>query len=160
MATMKFTGIDEYVKQLNRLTDRSAECVGRAVYQGAGVIADEVKTRIENLPVNNNAHGAVGSTIRGVTQAQKRGLIDGFGITKIRSDGTFLNVKLGFAGYNTVKTKKYPQGQPNSIIARSVESGTSFRQKTPFIAPAVKAKKNECEQIMKKTLDDEIRKLL
>jgi hypothetical protein len=62
-------------------------------------------------------------------------------------------VKLGFAGYNSTITDKYPNGQPNSMIARSLQSGTSFRARIPFVDNAVSAKKSACEQKMIETFD-------
>lgn len=61
-----------------------------------------------------------------------------------------LNVKLGFDGYNGMKTKKYPKGQPNVLLARSIESGSSIAKKRPFVAPAVRKTKKAAEETMAK----------
>ena len=160
MAKLNFKGIDEYVAQLQKLQDMSRECIGSAVYAGAGVVADAVKQAIRDLPVDERTITADGYMMQGISRLQKAGLIDGFGIAPLRNENGYMHVKLGFAGYNAVKTKSYPHGQPNSVIARSVNSGTSFRQRIPFVDRAVSSIKNAAEQAMKNTLDKEIRRAL
>ena len=152
MAKLKMKGLDEYEKQLTKLQDISRECVGQAIYQGAKEIADEVKRNIEALPIDQRKLKP-GQVLHGVTASQKQGLRDGFGIARIQNDSGYVHVKLGFAGYNSTITDKYPNGQPNSMIARSLQSGTSFRDRIPFVDNAVSAKKSACEQKMIETFD-------
>ena len=96
----------------------------------------------------------------GISEEQKQGLINGFGIAPMQNDNGYLHVKLGFDGYNSVKTKNYPNGQPNSVIARSVNSGTSFRQRIPFVDNAVSRAKAAAEEKMIKKLDTEIKDVM
>lgn len=158
MAKLKFKGIDEYVAQLQKLENLSDESIGRAVYAGAAVVADAVKDAIRALPTDERTVKD-GDMLQGISRLQKAGLIDGFGIAPLRNENGYMHVKLGFDGYNNVKTKSYPQGQPNSVIARSVNSGTSFRQKIPFMDQAVRNNKDKCEQTMQEAFDKELRKL-
>lgn len=159
MAKLKMQGLEEYERQLLKLKNVSREAIGQAIYDGAGVVADQVKQNIEALPIDERPFARNGS-LHGVTSAQKKGLVDGFGIAKLQDEGGYLHVKLGFAGYNSVKTKMYPAGQPNSMIARSVNSGTSFRDRIPFVDSAVNAKKSAAEEAMKKKFDSIIGKAL
>ena len=159
MAKLKLRGLDEYENQLLKLQDISRECVGRAIHDGAKEIADQVRKNIEALPIDNRIVKQ-GEMLHGITQFQKEGLLDGFGIAPLQDDGGFLNVKLGFTGYNDQPSRANPQGQPNAMIARAVNSGTSFRQRIPFVDNAVSAKKTACEEAMKKTFDEELRKVV
>ena len=68
-------------------------------------------------------------------------------------------MKIGFDGYNQLTTKRWPQGQPNSMVARSVESGTSWMKKQPFMRNAEQSAKGPCEAVMEKTVDEHIKKL-
>ena len=68
------------------------------------------------------------------------------------TDGVY-DVKMGFGGYNSVRTAKYPQGQPNALIARALESGTSFRSKNPFLSRAFNRAKNYSEETMKEVFE-------
>jgi hypothetical protein len=61
-------------------------------------------------------------------------------------------------GYNNVITKKYPKGQPNNMIARSCESGSSSMIKQPFMRTAVNASRSRAEQKMAEILTAEIKK--
>lgn len=158
MAKLKFDGLDEYVRQLEKLSDMSRECIGRAVYEGAGVIANAVRDAIEAIPIDER-FVKDGQMLNGISRLQKDGLLEGFGIAPLQNDNGYMHVKLGFAGYNGVRSNQFPDGQPNSMIARSVNSGTSFRARIPFVDNTVRQKKNECEEKMKETFETELRKV-
>ena len=74
----------------------------------------------------------------------------------MENDNGYINTKIGFDGYNATKTKKYPNGQPNALIARSIESGTSKHQKTPFVRPAISKAKAKAEAAMAASVDKDI----
>lgn len=161
MASFTFKGLEEYELKLAKLERSTEKIIGKAVYAGAGVVADAVRKNIISLPIvpPKNSFGTATAPISGVTAAQKTGLVDGFGISRMQLDNGYYHVKLGFDGYNRTKTKKYPSGQPNILIARSVENGTSFRSKHPFVSPAVRNSRKAAEQKMKEVLDEEINRL-
>lgn len=160
MAKFEFKGIDEYIKKLEtfRLVTKDA-IISRTTYAGAAVVADAVRKAIEALPVGPGT-AEKGDLIETVTPAQKRGLLDGFGISPMDDEDGFVNVKLGFDGYNAIRTKKYPRGQPNVLIARSVNSGTTFRKKTKFVDKAVNSSKKAAEAAMDATCNREIEKIM
>ena len=127
--------------------------LGEAIYKGADVVADSVKKALRSLPVDNRINADQKTSI---SEIQKQGLIKSFGIAKLRDDRGFRNVKLGIDGYNKVKTKKYPNGQPNVMIARSLESGTSYMPKNRVISKATNSAKKECERIMQESIEQSI----
>ena len=92
-----------------------------------------------------------------LSDPEKQGLLDGFGVSAMQNEGGYLNVKLGFDGYNSVKTKKYPQGQPNALIARVTNSGSSYRQKTRFLDKAVAATQKQAETAAQAKIDEKIK---
>ena len=155
MATLKTVGVDDYLNELTAIQNNSAQIAGKMVYKGAGIVADAVKQRISQIPERTSEEKG---RARGVTDAERAGLIDGLGISRMRSDEGFFNVKIGFDGYNSYVTKAYPKGHPNSMVARTVESGTSWLQKTPFISPAVSSTRSAAEKEMEKIFDDSINK--
>ena len=55
-------------------------------------------------------------------------------------------------------TKQYPKGLPNQLLARAIESGSSVRQKKPFVRPAVTATKKQAIAEMEKIIDEEVEK--
>lgn len=145
--------IDDYIRALENTELQGREIIGHVVFKGAEKVADAVMAEMEALPVGNSS-----STVK---QYEKDGIIDGFGVSHMRDDKGVMNVKLGVTGYNKHVTKKYPKGQPNAMIARSIISGTSFRQKNDFVGRAVrKARKDalnamvrECDDLHKKTMN-------
>lgn len=159
MAKITFPGLKDYELMLSRLEGATDEIIGRAVYTGAGIVADSIKEAINSLPIVTGYGTESNPLPGGVTAAQKAGLKDGFGISELQDDNGYLNVKLGFDGYNRTRTEKYPQGQPNQLVARGVESGTSWKQKKPFIRPAVTRSRKPAETEMKRVIDEEIEKI-
>lgn len=160
MARFEFSGIDNYISQLNKLQQSTKDgVVGKTVYAGAEVVADSVRRAIQALPVGDGrARG--GGLVDTVTLPQKVGLLDGFGISQMKDDDGFVNVKLGFDGYNSTRTEKYPRGQPNALIARSVNSGTTFRKKTKFVDKAVNSARKSAEAAMDAACSREIEKIM
>lgn len=139
-------GIDQYVQTLQNLEFQSEDMIGRAIYQGAKIVADAVKGNISRLP---------SSVCKDV---ERDGLLDGFGVSKMQDENGYYNVKVGFDGYNADVTKKYPKGKPNSMIARAIEGGTSFQPKYPFVGPAVRATKDAAEKAMAEEIDKYLQK--
>lgn len=159
MATIGFKTGDDYALKLAALSNRSKEIVKKAIYPAAKIVADKVKSNIEGLPTDNDRFLSGKDKFVGLPEPQKKDLIDSFGITPIKlgSDG-YWTAKLGFDGYGSRPTAKYPQGVPNQLLARAVESGSSVRQKIPFVRPAVNATKKEALEAMKNAADEEIKK--
>lgn len=160
MATFEFKGIDKYINKLETFRLVTADAVlRRTTYAGAAVVADAVRKSIEALPVGPGT-AKDGELIDTVTPIQKQGLLSGFGISPIQNHDGFINVKLGFDGYNGTRTKNYPKGQPNVLIARAVNSGTTFRKKTRFVDKAVSSSKKAAEKAMDETCNREIEKFM
>ena len=159
MAKITFPGLNDYELMISRLTKNVDSVAGKAIYAGAGIVADAIKENIKALPIVRGYGTEKDPLPGGVTAPQKAGLIDGMGISPMQDDGGYLNVKIGFDGYNATETEQYPFGQPNQLVARGVESGTSWKQKKPFIRPAINASKSRAEAEMARILDQEIEKV-
>lgn len=147
-------GLDDYLAQLGNLEFKSEDMVKRAVYPAAGMVADAIKDNISSIPTR----APKGSD--GLLEDQKRGLREGLGVAPFKNENGYINVKVGFDGYNQHKTKTYPEGQPNAMIARAMESGTSFSPKHRFVSDAVKRVKGRAEEIMRVELDKQINKVM
>ena len=159
MARFQFEGVDKLISQYEKLSNNSMEVIGKAIYNGAGVVMKSVSGAVDSISTDNR-YGTAENPVSGPSTIQKIGLQQSLGITKMRADGDFWNVKIGFDGYNNVKTKKWPQGQPNSMVARSIESGTSWMSKQPFMRQAERSAMAPCEKKMAETVDKEIQKLI
>lgn len=161
MATFKTQGLDKYVAQLERLGKKTDTVISEAVYEMAKVVADEVKANLIALPSVPDTEGLKAFASKPqqkipITKAQKWGLVHSFGIASLRNEGGFIHVKIGFDRYNEVKTKTFPKGQPNALIARSIESGSSTREKTPFLRPALAAARKQAIEAARVKFDEAI----
>lgn len=162
MAKITFPGLAEYELRLSRLAGRTEEIAGKAIYAGAEIVADAIRSNIHGLQAVPDEVGAIAYAEKSpapLTESAKEGLLDGLGISSMQDDNGYFNVKIGFDGYNGLKTRKFPQGQPNVMIARSLESGSSIAPKRPFVRPAVNAVKKQAEAKMAEIIYEEIEKI-
>lgn len=160
MATIRMTGIEEYSRALQQLERRTRdEVIGRAVYEGTAIVADAVKSELTNLPTDSG-RGSQEHPLDGINRAQKTALIAAMGVSRMQEMDGFVHTKIGFDGYNPIKTKRWMQGQPNAMIARSAERGTSFLKANPFMKRAVQQCKKRVIGIMGTVVDAEIKKIM
>lgn len=147
------------LKQLEKAVN-DGEILKKAIYQGAGIVADKVREKMEALPEEEFRRLRPGETFHGVPKGQKKDLLEHYGTTQIERDNYgFYHTKIGFEGFGDYPTKDYPQGIPIPLLAASIESGSSVRQKMPFIEPAVKATRKQAIEAMEKVIDEEIKKI-
>lgn len=162
MGTIRFSKLREYELMLGRLGDKTPEICGRAIHEGAKIVADEVAAELNALNTTTDAIAMANWKAKKpsyLTKRAKEGLIKSFGITPMQQDKDGIyNVKLGFDGYNDVKTKRWPKGQPNAMIARACESGSSAMHKQPFFRLSVQKTRKKAETRMAEILDEEIKK--
>lgn len=155
MAKFKTVGLEAAFSEFGEMS-RDSEGIAKAcVYEGAKVAADAVKKNIQALPTRDpkTHHGK-----KGATPAEKEALLKGFGIAQMRTGGGTIDTVLGFEGYDKNVTPRYPGGHPIPMIARTIESGTSWLTKTPFIKPAINSSKAAAESAMATKFDEEISK--
>lgn len=152
------SGDTDFILELSRLQRGSREICEKALKAGADILADGFRDQIESIPVDER-YVRDGEMKSGIKQIQKKGLLDGFGISPIRNEDGVYDVHLGWEGYNGLRSKSWPHGQPNKMIARSVNSGTSFLQAYPFINRAKSKYKKPAEKAMEETIADELGKI-
>lgn len=143
----KIEGFDEYKKYLEEFGLLSTGMGKRALYEGVAVTGAAIRQAIQDLPYHPT---------KGISHAQKEGLLEGLGYTHMKRKKGAWFVKIGFDGYNNVHTEKYPNGQPNAMIAAAINTGTSRRKRTNFITKAVNKAKKGSIDAMKAFMDHEI----
>lgn len=138
MARISFKGGSEYALKLSRLGTESEAVAKKAIFEGAKVVADKIKSNLEGK-LSPEATGD---------------LVASFGITPIVRDaeGNW-NAKLGFDGYDR-------KGVPNQLKARVLESGSSKQQKKPFVRTAVNATRRKAVAAMAKVIDEESERIM
>ena len=161
MATIQFKKSDEYLMKIAKLEAQlKDQILGEAIFGAAGIVADEIRTTLEQVPTDEG-FGTSGAPTRGPKKRQKEGLMQSLGIASMQDDGTgYLHVKIGFDGYNDIRTKRWPNGQPNQMVARSVESGTSWMEKNAFVRKAVNSSKARAVEFMKQSVDKSTEKIM
>ena len=161
MANISFKiDVTEFQTMLNNLDAAADHLAKRAIFEGARVAAAEVKAQIEAIPEDNYRYLSDGDRFAYITPEEKRGLLDSMGIPKMDGDAlNGWNTKIGFDGYaeGTKKTKRYPRGTPNALVARSLEIGTTVRMKYPFMRRAVNRCRKSVVEAMDRQLNEDIR---
>lgn len=160
MARMTMLKGDAFVNQLKKLQGKELDKACKsAVYTGAGIVVKEVRDRLLSLPTDTFRYLRDGDIFTGVPEEQQQDLADSLGVAPIDVDDTGnWNTKVGFDGYGTKPTKKYPKGLPNQMIARAIESGSSVRAKTPFVRPAITRSRKKANAAMGAVVDKFIEK--
>ena len=152
MAEIEFNDFDEYLDKLQKLEkDDVVPIMKMSLYEGAGVVVDGIRSEIQSLYTSNHAS-------QGPMDYEKKALEKGLGISDMESKGDDINVKVGFAGYSSHKTKKYPKGVPVPLIARSILRGTSFRPKNDFVGRAVRKYRKKSIEAMDSKMNELFKK--
>ncbi len=136
MASFKYSGLDDYIKSLERIGPKGSVGVLKyAVFEGAKIAADALREEIE---MN---HSASGDLARSLT------------LTKMRNESGYINTSISFAGYDH-------KGVPNALKAAVLESGRSDRKGTHFISKTLKSVRPAVEEAMSNALDKKIEEIM
>lgn len=142
---ISFPGIDEYRKELDGILKHAPKMINASLYEGAKILANEVQEEINGL--------------KELTPEARAGLHEGLGVARFWHEGDGTVTKIGFEGYNTKRTKRWPKGQPNAMIARSLIRGTSWQRANRFTNRAAKRARQKCVEAMKDRFDAELQKI-
>ena len=157
---IKSDKLDEWIASMKKLGAEADSLVGKMIYEMAAEVVENVRKNVENLQDISDEEAIINykagrSTT--VSESQKKGLVESLGISPSQDDQGIRTISVGFDGYNGVKTKAWPQGQPNAMIARSLEKGTSFMPKQPFLAKALRDSRKRInervESVIKETIE-------
>lgn len=160
MANITFdVDVEEFSTMLENMSTATDGLAKRAIYEGAKVVVQEVKSQIEGIPEDTFRHLTNGDRFEYVTDREKKGLLEGLGITKMEGDPIKgWNAKIGFDGYaeGTMKSKRYPKGRPNAMLARALETGTTVNAKYPFMRRAINRSREKAIQAMERQINEDI----
>ena len=157
-------GLDAIISSFDSLDGKLVDICDKAVYKAAGLLADKLKANVQSLPIEQDANGKApykaGGKLYGITTTQQEDLVNSMGIAHFRNEGGVISTSIGFAGYGRTTSKKYPNGLPNRLLMRSIESGTSFRQKNPIVRQTITQTQKQAEETIKNEVTDNIKKEL
>ena len=154
--TLKVDGLEEIGNMLSTLSDKAESVAAVGLYDGAGVMADEVSGaagEIQTAPF----HYAVFVT-RDPSPEEKAVVLSGApGIAKFQKNGSEVNTSVGYgnAGYAELNGKQVPIAK----IANSINSGTSFMRKQPFFRKAVNSGKEKASEAIRNRIEKTIEEL-
>lgn len=151
-------GLDLYMKEIQKLCDNTLGCMKQSLFEGAGIIADEIHQGLESLPVEETSKGTApfaykGKKLKGVTSQQKADILENFGIAAHRSEGGAVTTLIGVRGSGYTVSNDGEGEVPINVILRSIESGCSFREKNPIIHNAVNRSKSKAIDAMNKKFE-------
>lgn len=139
----------------------AGKAIGKmATYEGAKVIADGIRASAEALPTQKYRHLKDGEAFDVVSETDKEDLLNSIGIDEIKKDEDGVRTVVGFAGYGSHPTRKYPKGLPMPLLARAIESGSSVRRACPFVRPVVSAKRKAARAAMAKAGEEAIKNII
>jgi hypothetical protein len=160
-------GIKLTINSYDRLDQGLEGCIKPAVYNGAAYMSKEIMNALQALPTYDRKDGSGlppympnGQKAHSISSVQKQDIINGFGIAAFENKNGFINVKIGFDGYGSYKTKSFPRGIPNVLIVRSLEKGTKFLRKNNFVTRTVKSSYNKTIKILEEEFNKNISKEL
>lgn len=136
MATAAFMLDEDFAIKLSRLDTDINEIAKKAIYEGAKIVADTMKVNLESV-LSDEATGQ---------------LVEALGITPIGMLGGEWSAHIGFDGYDT-------NGVAFQLIARVLESGTSTRQKKPFVRKTMNQTKTKVAAVMQAVVEEEYQKI-
>ena len=132
--SIEIQGMDELLRKMDKLPGTAEKVAAEALYEGAGVMADAVSRSVDSIMTEPFKYAKGGKKRKAspeekaILKAAKKG------IAKFRKNGLSVQTSIGMqnAGYAQLgkKTKPIP------LIANSINSGTSFMQKQPFLRRA------------------------
>lgn len=153
--TTNFTNaLDEYLSTISKISSRTEAVCKKAVYKGAQVVANQVREELYTVPTDER-WGVTDKKKIGPTKAEKKDIIGGFGVSPIEKREGQINASVGFEGamYND-------DGKPIQMLARAVNSGTSFMHKNPFFEKAARKSRSKAKKIMIETAEAELQKIV
>ena len=151
MARMKSEGVADVVTTFGKAAAASVPLAKMMVYDGARVMADEIRRETDALPGDKERYLRPGDKYAVITNRDKRDLAEHLGITKITNTSAGTRAVIGFAGYGSKKTHKYKKGLPMAMLARSLMKGTIVREKSAFIDRSVSKAGDKAQEAMIET---------
>ena len=126
--TIKTDGLDSLAQMLAEAANKAQDVASGALFDGAGIVADALNAGINSIQTEPFKYAAKGET-RLPSPEEKAALDRKIGIARFRKNGGEVDTLIGLqnAGYANVAGKQ----KAVAVIARSINSGTSFMKRQP-----------------------------
>lgn len=141
---------------LEAMADSAPKAAAFALYEGAGSMRQEMESQAKRIRTAPFKYAAGGETR--LPSPEEKAIVErgAVGIAKFDKSDDGCDTSVGFsrAGYAMLAGKRVPI----PLIANSINSGTSFMQKQPFVRKARTAGGKKAVDVMKKSITDYLEK--
>ena len=149
---MNVDGMAEISELLGKLEERAPAVASGALYEGAGVMADEIRKGAETIKTEPFKYTKNGTRM---PSPEEKEIVQtaAAGIAKFNKNGTEVDTSVGFrnAGYAELAGKMVPIPK----IVNAINSGTSFMRKQPFVRRAASKATPKALEAMRKKIEAE-----
>lgn len=152
---LKVDGMVEISELLSKLEEAAPAIAAEALYEGAGTMSAAINSAAESI---KTGPGSTREEARYATPEEKAAVLAaGAGIAKFDKTGTEVNTSVGYksAGYAVIKGKT----KPVPLIVNSINSGTSFMHKQPFVRQAARSGGAKAMSVMTAFIEDAFGKI-
>ena len=135
--TISTEGLEDMNRMMAQLGSKAQDVAKGSLYKGAGVAADAFTKAVNSIATEPFKYARSG-TMRLPSPEEKAALIGRTGIAKFKATGGEVDTLIGITeagGYAMINGHK----KAVRLIARSINSGTSFMAKQPVFRMAVNA---------------------
>ena len=156
--TMKVTGLEELSKLLESLEDKAPDVAAKALYKGAGIVADAYSAAANSIKAEK-FHYAFGGRKRLPSFEEKAAIVGKSGIAKFQKNGSEVNTSIGVSGklgYADINGHKVAVRK----LIYAINSGTSFMSKQPVFRKAATQAAPAASAAIVATAEEEINNLI
>ena len=152
---LKVDGMAEISELLEKMEQAAPAIAAEALYEGAGTMSAEINAAAAGI---KTGPGSTREDARYATPEEKAAVLSvGAGIAKFSKSGTEVDTSVGYrnSGYTVIKGKT----KPIPLIVNSINSGTSFMHKQPFVRKAARSGGTKAMGVMKAFIEDAFEKM-
>lgn len=150
--------MDELAAMLQKAGEAADGIAAQALYEGAGVVADAVSAGARGVSTSPFKYAK--GWQRQPSPEEKEALVSAgaAGIAKFQHTGNSVDTSVGYSrsGYADVNGKR----KPIAVIANSINSGTSFMRKQPFIRKAVSQSQGKAASVIESKVNELAEKMM
>ena len=148
---MKVDGMSELSELLDKMEQRAPAVAAQALYDGAGIMAEEIRKGADTIKTAPFRYTKTGTRL---PSPEEKAIVvsAGAGIAKFDKNGTEVDTSVGYrsSGYAMLGKKK----KPIPLIVNSINSGTSFMNKQPFVRKAARTGAPKAMTAMKAKIEE------
>ena len=152
-------GMAEISDLLSRMEEGAPGVAAQALYEGAGVMAEEVRKSADGIKTAPFKWASKRRNEMRLPSPEEKAIVQsaGVGIAKFDKNGTEVDTSVGYrnAGYAQLKGKTVPIPK----IVNAINSGTSFMNRQPFVRKASHSGGQRAMNEMKATIEEAFEKM-